>query len=77
MYSCNPSKFRSSSDKFSDLHVKILALSSQLDDIDPCIQLFDKETKSDNVDRVKSAWNCLSEMYVKAANVNDKWNDLV
>lgn len=77
MSKCNPLNFLSFSDKFSDLHVKILALSSELDDINPCIQLFEKETKLDNVDRVKSAWNCLSEIYVKAANVNDKWNELV
>lgn len=65
------------SDKYRDLHQKLLNVSEKLESVDACLDVFAKETDSENSDRSSSAYECISQVALRVTDFDNKWNDIV
>ncbi|KAJ6641678.1 Tetratricopeptide repeat protein 37 [Pseudolycoriella hygida] len=64
-------------DKYRDLHQKLLNVSDKLDSVDPCLQIFEKETESEDLDRRTSSYECVSQIAIRVTELDDKWNKIL
>lgn len=65
------------SDKYRDLHQKLLNVSEKLESVDACLDVFQKEKDSENSDRSSSAYECITQIALRVTEFDNKWNDMV
>lgn len=65
------------SEKYQDLHQKLVIVSEKLESVDTCLEVLQKETNSDNVDRSTSAYECVSRIALRVTNFDNSWNDMM
>lgn len=65
------------SEKYQDLHQKLVNVSQKLDTVDACLNVLQKEITADNVDRSKSAYECIAQVAMHVTEFDNKWNDMV
>lgn len=52
-------------------------MSEKLDSVDPCLVVFKKEIESEISDRSSSAYECLSQIALRASEFDSQWDDMM
>lgn len=60
-----------------DIHQKLVNVSEKLLSADACFDVLQKETNSENPDRITSAFESISQVALRISEFDDKWNDMV